>query len=57
MLLAACLVAQALGVVLFLAYEITEGWRIKDWAYRDIGGFMIGMTAAFIGGMVTALLL
>ena len=26
----------------FLAYEITEGWRIRDWAYRDIGGFLTG---------------
>ena len=27
----------------FLAYEITEGWRIRDWAYRDIGGYLIGL--------------
>ncbi len=27
----------------FLAYEITEGWRIKDWAYRDIGGYLVGL--------------
>ena len=33
---------QGMAIVLFLAYEITEGWRIKDWAYRDIGGFFIG---------------
>ena len=28
----------------FLAYEITEGIRIHDWAYRDIGGHLIGFT-------------
>ena len=42
-LVAAALVAQLLAVTLFLAYEVTEGWRIRDWAYRDIGGFMAGM--------------
>ena len=31
---------------LFLAYEITEGLRINDWAYRDIGGYLTGYTIA-----------
>ena len=34
--------AIVVTAVLFLAYEISEGWRIRDWAYRDIGGFMAG---------------
>ena len=38
----------------FLAYEITEGWRIRDWAYRDIGGYMIGFT--IVAGAVLPLL-
>ena len=50
-LLAAALVAQVLGVGLFLAYEVTEGWRIRDWAYRDIGGFMAGMVAVTVCGL------
>ena len=33
---------QAITLVLFLSYEITEGLRIRDWAYRDIGGYLIG---------------
>ena len=33
---------QGMALVTFLAYEITEGWRIKDWAYRDIGGYLVG---------------
>ena len=37
---------QAIVTVLFLAYEITEGWRIRDWAYRDIGGYMAGYFVA-----------
>ena len=35
-------VAAAIVFVGFLAYEITEGLRIRDWAYRDIGGHLIG---------------
>ena len=39
--------------VLFLAYEITEGWRIRDWAYRDIGGYMTGLLiSGFVGILV-----
>ena len=48
-----CLVASAIGwtplwVVLFttlsadfifIAYEALEGWRIKDWAFRDVFGY------------------
>ena len=40
--------------VLFLAYEITEGWRIRDWAYRDIGGYMTGLLiSGFVGILVS----
>ena len=38
----------AISVVLFLAYEITEGLRLRDWAYRDIGGFMVGWLAPIV---------
>ena len=33
---------QPLMMVLFICYEVTEGLRINDWAYRDIGGYMGG---------------
>ena len=36
---------NAIAFVLFLSYEITEGLRLKDWAYRDIGGAMAGWLA------------
>ena len=36
----------------FLAYEITEGLRIKDWAYRDIGGALIGLAAVTAGALL-----
>ena len=49
-LLAASIAVQFLGVVLFLAYQITEGLRIRDWAYRDIGGFLTGFTLAAMAG-------
>ena len=55
-LVAAALVAQLLGVTLFLAYEVTEGWRIRDWAYRDIGGFMAGMLVVTFCGLAATLL-
>ena len=45
-------VMQPLALVMFLAYEITEGLRINDWAYRDIGGYMAGWLFAmsvFVG--------
>ena len=29
---------------LFLRYEETEEAEIRDWAYRDIGGYMAGIT-------------
>ena len=35
-------VAAVILFVGFLAYEITEGLRIRDWAYRDIGGHLVG---------------
>ena len=38
----AMLAMQPVAVLLFIAYEVTEGWRLNDWSYRDIGGFMGG---------------
>lgn len=38
--------ARLTGVMLFagfVLYELTEDWRINDWAFRDIEGFTIGM--------------
>lgn len=26
----------------FALYEITEGLRLRDWAYRDLGGHLVG---------------
>ena len=46
---------NAVALVLFLAYEITEGWRIKDWAYRDIGGAFAGWLTVAGTGLVLAL--
>ena len=44
-------------IILFLAYEITEGWRIKDWAYRDIGGFLMAyVPVTAIGAVIYALM-
>ena len=34
---------------LFIAYEISEDWRIKDHAYIDVQGALIGLA---IGGGV-----
>ena len=51
MLLWSALAMQPVALLLFLAYEITEGWRINDWSYRDIGGYMIG----WIPGIMTFL--
>ena len=39
---------------LFLRYEETEGQRIRDWAYRDIGGYLVGWLA---GAAIAALAL
>lgn len=39
----------ALGVWLFIRYEETEEAEIKDWAYRDIGGYMNGL--ALVSGL------
>ncbi|MBM3156450.1 MAG: hypothetical protein FJ004_04110 [Chloroflexi bacterium] len=42
-------VPQVVLVILFLAYEISEDWRIKDHAYIDIKSFMVGYVATLIG--------
>ena len=36
-------------MLLFLAYEITEDWRLKDGAYIDIQGAIGGIIFAAIG--------
>ena len=41
---------------LFVVYEVVEGWRIKDWAFRDIGGYLagrliVGLAAIFSWGV------
>ena len=41
-LIASVAVFQTIATVVFLTYEITEGWRIQDQAYVDIGGFLLG---------------
>lgn len=33
----------------FMAYEITEDWRIKDGAYIDIFGYLIGLALGVVG--------
>ena len=41
-------VAAVILFVGFLAYEITEGLRIRDWAYRDIGGYLYGFSVGSV---------
>ena len=48
----AVLGVQAIATLLFLAYEITEGIRILDMAYRDIGGYLTGFLVTSIASMV-----
>ena len=36
----------------FLAYEVTEGLRIRDWAYRDVGGWLTGFSACVFAGVL-----
>ena len=42
------------GIMLagFLAYEVTEGLRIRDWAYRDVGGWLAGFSACVFAGVL-----
>ena len=40
--------AAVILLIGFLAYEITEGFRIKDLAYRDIHGFLFGFGAVML---------
>ena len=42
-------VPQVVLVILFLAYEISEDWRLKDHAYIDIKSFMVGYVATLLG--------
>ena len=47
---------QGYALVRFGLYEVAEGWRIKDQAYVDLGGEMIGWllgTAAALGIIAT----
>ena len=50
------LVASVMTLVLFISYEITEGWRVRDWGYRDIGGAAIGYFVATCVGLAAAIL-
>ena len=56
MLLWLAVAMQPVVVILFIAYEVTEGWRIRDWSYRDIGGYMagwlLGLTMLVIAGIL-----
>ena len=40
----------------FLAYEITEGLRIRDWAYRDVGGWLTGFSVCVFAGALWSVL-
>lgn len=40
--LALIICAQVLAFARFATYELSEGWRIKDQAYVDLGGEMAG---------------
>jgi hypothetical protein len=35
-------------IICFLAYEISEDWRIKDHAYIDIRGFLAGFVVGIV---------
>ncbi len=35
-------------IICFLAYEISEDWRIKDHAYIDIRGFLAGFVLGIV---------
>lgn len=32
----------------FLAYEVVEDWRVADFAYRDLVGFLVGLLAGAV---------
>ena len=56
-LLIFALAINGLAMVKFLAYEITEGLRLTDDAYRDIGGEKVGWLLSVIpGGVVYGIL-
>ena len=46
------LVGAALVTWCFLRYEETEGQRIRDHAYRDIGGYLNGLVVGGLGGVL-----
>ena len=46
----------AIGSYVFLRYEETEDRVINDYAYVDIGGFLLGLTLGGIGIAVIAVL-
>ncbi len=56
-LLASAAVGQAIVLTLFLAYELSEGDRIRDFAYRDIGGYVVGWSAPVVPAFGYVLLL
>jgi len=39
-------------LVSFLAYEVTEDWRIRDHAYLDIAGYIAGFVGVLLGANI-----
>ena len=57
-LLAGAIAIYIVGFAAFVLYETTEGLRIRDMAYRDIGGWMVGnMIGGYIGIAATLIAL
>ena len=38
----------------FILYEVTEDWRINDWAFRDLEGFAIGLGVGAVAQVLLA---
>lgn len=47
-------VASGSLTALFIAYEVAEGWRIKDWAWVDIAGYIKGFAPVSVAAFVAA---
>ena len=35
--------------VAFIAYEVMNDWRKKDWSYKDVMGFVVGYATTACG--------
>ncbi len=49
--------ARLTAVMLFLGfilYELSEDWRINDWAFRDLEGFAIGLGVGAVAQVLLA---